>query len=187
MITDRQRLPDATPEAVLHQIRNAAARGVQLVQIRERDLDGCALFELSRRAVDAVRGSATRVIVNDRLDVALAARAHGVHLRGQSFTASRVRPVVPPGFLIGQSVHSTAEVMSPGTRAADYLLFGNVFETGSKPGRPAAGLRRLADAVRAGSLPVLAVGGISAERVPQLLEAGAAGFAAISMFAELGA
>jgi thiamine-phosphate diphosphorylase len=187
MITDRRRLPDATPEALLRRIENAAAGGVQLIQIRERDLGGLALFELSRRAVDAVRGSNARVIINDRVDVALAARAHGVHLRGQSFTASRVRPFVPAGFLIGQSVHSVDEAASPAMQAADYLLFGNVFETASKPGRPAAGLRQLADVVRVANLPVLAVGGISADRVPEILQAGAAGYAAITMFAEVSA
>jgi len=186
MITDRRRLPEPALDALLRQIGRAASAGVQLVQIRERDLDGRALFDLARSAVDAVRGSSTRIIVNDRLDVALAARAHGVHLRDRSFAPSRVRSMVPPGFLIGRSVHSVDDAASELVLAADYLLYGNVFETASKPGRPAAGLRQLSDVVRATTLPVLAVGGVSAERIPALLEAGAAGFAAISMFAEPG-
>ena len=109
LITDRRRLSDPGPEGVLRQVRGAAANGIQLVQIRERDLDARTLYDLCQRAVDIVRGTATRVIVNDRLDVALAANAHGVQLRGGSFPGSRVRPVVPRGFLIGQSVHSPDE------------------------------------------------------------------------------
>lgn len=185
LITDRTRLSDPGPEGVLRQVRRAVADGVQLVQIRERDLDGRTLYDLCQRAVDIVRGTATRVIVNDRLDVALAANAHGVQLRGGSFPASRVRPVVPRGFLIGQSVHSPDEAAAAG--AADFLLFGTVFATASKPGISPTGLARLSDAVRATLVPVLAVGGVSMANLPQVLEAGAAGFAAISMFEALGA
>jgi thiamine-phosphate diphosphorylase len=157
---------------------------VQLVQIRERDLEGRWLFDLARRLVAAVSGTATRIIVNDRLDVALAAGAHGVHLRGRSFAASRARKLVPAGFLVGRSVHASDDV-STAAGGADYLVYGNVYETPSKPGLPAAGLSRLADVVRATSVPVLAVGGVSLERIPAVLDAGAVGFAAISMFSEL--
>jgi thiamine-phosphate pyrophosphorylase len=183
LITDRRRLADPGPEAVLRQVRRAAADGIQLVQIRERDLDARALYDLCQRAVDSVRGTATRVIVNDRLDIALAARAHGVQLRGSSFPVARVRPVVPQGFLIGQSVHSAEEAAA--ARAADFLLFGTVFATASKPGLSPAGLQALAAAVRSTAVPVLAVGGVSAVNIPHLIEAGAAGFAAITMFETL--
>lgn len=185
LITDRRRLPDPGPDAVLRQVRRAAEEGIQLVQIRERDLDARALYDLCHRAVDIVRGTATRVLVNDRLDIALAARAHGVQLRGGSFPATRVRHAVPQGFLIGQSVHTRQEAAA--ARAVDFLLFGTVFATASKPGLPPAGLQRLSEAVGATPLPVLAVGGVSMANVPSLLQAGAAGFAAISMFETLGA
>ena len=186
LITDRRRLRTPTVDAVVRQVRHAAAAGVQLVQVRERDLEARSLFELARRLVDAVSGTATRIIVNDRLDVALAAGAHGVHLRSGSFAASRVRRVVPAGFLVGRSVHASDDI-STAARAADYLVYGNVYETSSKPGLPAAGLLRLADVVQATSVPVLGLGGVSIERIPALLAAGAAGFAAISMFSELDA
>lgn len=185
LITDRRRLADPGPEAVLRQVRRAAAEGIPLVQIRERDLDARALYDLCQRAVESVRGTRTRVIVNDRLDIALAARAHGVQLRGGSFPATRIRPVVPRGFLIGQSVHSPEEAAA--ARAADFLLFGTVFATPSKPGLSPAGLQALADAVKATTVPVLAVGGVSATTVPRLLETGAAGFAGITMFETLSA
>ena len=184
LITDRRRLRKPTVDAVVRQVRHAADAGVQLVQIRERDLEGRWLFDLARRLVAAVSGTATRIIVNDRLDVALAAGAHGVHLRSRSFAASRARKLVPAGFLVGRSVHVSDDV-STAAGGADYLVYGNVYETPSKPGLPAAGLSRLADVVRATSVPVLAVGGVSRERIPAVLDAGAVGFAAISMFSEL--
>jgi thiamine-phosphate diphosphorylase len=181
MITDRQRLADPTPGGLATSVRAVAIRGAQLIHLRERDLDGRVLLELAGRVVEAVRGTAARVLINDRLDVALAAGAHGVHLRAVSFRASRVRTVVPAGFLIGQSVHSAEEAAALGD-GADYLLFGNVFETGSKPGKPGAGIEALARVARATRLPVLAVGGVTLDVVPQLLAAGAAGFAGISLF-----
>jgi thiamine-phosphate diphosphorylase len=183
MITDRRRLAEPRPDAVVRQVRQAVACGIQLVQIRERDLDGRALYDLARRAVEAVGGSGTRVIVNDRLDVALAAQAHGVQLRAGSFSAARVRTMVPPRFLIGQSVHSVVEAVA--AREADFLVYGTVFETESKPGVVAAGLQQLSEVVQATPVPVLAVGGVSPERVPEVLDTGAAGFAAITMFTEL--
>jgi len=183
LITDRRRLPEPTVPAIVRQVRRAAAAGVQLVQIRERDLEGRPLFALVRLLVETVSGTATRIVVNDRLDVALAAGAHGVHLRSSSFAASRTREVVPAGFLIGRSVHFSDDV-SAVSRGADFVLFGNVYETSSKSGLAAAGLSRLAEVARATSVPVLAVGGVSLERIPEVLEAGAVGFGAISMFSE---
>ena len=183
MVTDRLCLADPGAAALVARVRAAAVAGVQLVQLRERDLDARALFELAQQLVDAVRGTAARVLVNDRLDVALAAGAHGVHLRSTSFCASRVRANVPPGFLIGQSVHSAADAVTR-ARGADYLLFGNVFATGSKPGKPATGLDALADVVRVTPVPVLAIGGVTTDRVPQVVATGAAGYGGISMFGD---
>jgi thiamine-phosphate diphosphorylase len=184
MITDRRRCADSTGRGLVSSVRAAAAAGVQLIQLRERDLDGRALFDLAAQMVSAVRGTSARVVVNDRLDVALAARVHGVHLRASSFLPSRARAIVPAGFLIGRSVHSAAEAATMAAEGADYLLFGNVFETTSKPGRRGLGLDALAEVVRATPLPVLAIGGVTRERVAGLTGAGAAGFAAISLFAD---
>jgi thiamine-phosphate pyrophosphorylase len=180
LITDRHRLPDSSFTSLLNQIHAAAAAGVQLVQLRERDLEGRDLLELTRQAMATVRGTATRVLVNDRLDVALTAPAHGVHLRGASFRPSRARSIAPAGFLIGRSVHSVDDAAATANERVDYVLFGNIFETASKPGQPGVGLDALRAAVRATSVPVLALGGITVARVPQVLETGAAGFAGIS-------
>lgn len=183
LVTDRARLPEPRLDAVVRQVEEAGAAGIPLIQIRERDLAARVLFELVQRAVRAVRGTGARILVNDRLDVALAAGAHGVHLRGDSFPAGRVRSTVPHGFLIGQSVHSAADAGAARTLGADYLIFGNVFDTASKPDRPGRGLSALAAVAAATPLPVLAIGGVTYDRVPDVLQAGAAGFAAISLFA----
>jgi thiamine-phosphate pyrophosphorylase len=162
----------------------ASRAGVHLVQIRERDLEGAALLRLVRRCVDATHASSTRIVVNDRLDVAIAAGAHGVHLRGDSMPAARIRGMAPAGFLIGRSVHEPDEARRVSAQGdLDYLVFGPVFETPSKPGRPAAGLDALHAVVQATTVPVLAVGGIAIGRVSAVMEAGAAGVAAIGLFA----
>ena len=184
LITDRRRLADASGDALVANVRAAAAAGVQLIQLRERDLEGRALFDLAERVIGAVHGTSARVLINDRLDVAMAARAHGVHLRASSCRPSRVRAVTPPGFLIGQSVHSPDDAVTMAREGADYLMFGNVFDTASKPGKPGVGLVTLQELVRATPLPVLALGGVTRERVPQVMAAGAAGFAGISLFVD---
>jgi thiamine-phosphate diphosphorylase len=184
MITDRRRFAGGE-DALVRRVSVAAAAGVNLVQVRERDMEARDLSRLVRRCVAAVQGSRTRILVNDRLDVALAAGAHGVHLRGDSMPASRARPLAPIGFLIGRSVHSVAEAAAAQAGGGlDYLLFGAVFTTTSKPGQIPAGVLALADVVGATPLPVLAVGGISADTAPALAVTGCAGLAAIGWFAD---
>jgi thiamine-phosphate diphosphorylase len=163
----------------------AAARdGVHLVQIRERDLDGGPLTRLVAACVAAVRGTRTRILVNDRLDVALATSAHGIHLRADSFSAARVRDVAPPRFLVGRSVHSVEDAVGAAREGGlDYLIFGTVFDSASKPGRAPAGLAGLAAVSGATRLPVLAIGGMTRDRIADVMAAGASGAAAISMFA----
>jgi thiamine-phosphate diphosphorylase len=117
--------------------------------------------------------------------VALGAGAHGVHLRGDSLAASRVRTISPPGFLVGRSVHDVAGATSAAAAGGlDYLVFGTVFQTASKAGREPAGLVALASVVSATGLPVLAVGGVDLHHLREVADAGAAGFAAISLFAD---
>jgi thiamine-phosphate pyrophosphorylase len=184
MITDRRRLGSDGEDRLAGRVGTAARAGVHLVQIRERELDGGPYLRLVARCVDAVRGTRARILVNDRVDVALAAGAHGVHLRADSVAASRVRGVVPPGFLIGRSVHSVAEALrAAADGGADYLMFGTVFPTASKPGQAAAGTTALAELVGATSLPVLAVGGVTVATAPEVARTGAAGVAAIALFA----
>jgi thiamine-phosphate diphosphorylase len=183
LITDRRRDGASWERALVERVAAAAREGVHLVQIRERDLEGGPLTRLVSACLDAVRGTRTRILVNDRLDVALAAHAHGVHLRGDSFSAVRARGSAPAPFLLGRSVHSLADAVAA-TRdgGLDYLIFGTVFDTASKPGRPPAGLDGLAAVARATPLPVLAIGGITRGRIDDVMAAGASGVAAIGMF-----
>jgi thiamine-phosphate pyrophosphorylase len=172
-------------DALVALVGAAARAGVDLVQVRERDLDGGALVRLVARCIDASKHTHARVLVNDRLDIAMAAGAHGVHLRGDSVPAPRVRALVRPGFLIGRSIHSkeeAARVCAEG--GIDYLIFGTVFSTTSKPGVAAAGVATLADVANTVRVPVLAVGGITVETMHGLGRTGAAGIAAIGMFAD---
>ncbi len=185
LVTDRRRLSPAartvTDElsALERFLDEAVSAGVDLIQIRERDLEAGILVQLVRRIVRRTRGSATRILVNDRADVALAAGADGVHLRAHGPETGRVR-VLSDGWLIGRSVHDGD---GPSEYAgADYLLFGPVFATASKPGAAPAGLRALESAVNAAPAPVLAIGGIDARRATYCRRHGAAGVAGISIF-----
>ncbi len=186
LVTDRRRLPGGSAAAVLDLARAAIAAGVDLIQIRERDLDARPLAALVEAAVRAADGTPTRVVVNDRLDVALAAGAHGVHLRGDSVPAKDARRLAGPSFLIGRSVHTVDEAAS--ATDVDYLIAGTVFPSASKPGARTLlgtdGLRAIVNAVK---VPVLAIGGVTIDRLPEVAAAGAAGAAAIGLFAGRGA
>ena len=178
LVTHRQRRPP------IEQTADAVDAGVDLIHIRERDLDAAALTSLVLRVVELTRGSRTRVVVNDRLDVALACGADGVHLRGDSLPPARVRSIVPRGFLIGRSVHARDEALAVAPDV-DYLIAGTVFPTASKPGRTdLLGVQGLASIASAVSVPVLAIGGVAPERAGELAAAGAAGIAALALFAD---
>jgi thiamine-phosphate diphosphorylase len=188
VITDRRRLAavaavEDIEGALVEQVRTAAHAGAHLVQIRERDLEGRALVELVARCVAAVAGTSTRLVVNERLDVAMAAGAHGVHLRATSFPAPRLRTMAPRGFVIGRSVHGIDELRTVAAEGGlDYLLVGPVYETTSKPGQSHTGLATLRLAVESTTVPVLALGGLTLARVGEVMQAGAAGVAAIGLF-----
>lgn len=187
LVTDRRRLvapgtsPDAARACLVEQARRAADAGVDLIQVRERDLEAGALTALVGELVAATHGSHTRIVVNDRLDVALAGAAAGVHLRGDSMPIDAVRRLAPSGFLIGRSVHGVSAAIA--AAGADYLIAGTVFASASKPAdSPLLGLGGLAAIVRAVATPVLAIGGIDGDRIGAVAAAGAAGLAAIGLF-----
>ena len=185
MITDDRLAAGRARAGLVAAVHAAAVAGVHLIQIRERGLDDRDLLAVTRQCLEAVRGTRARILVNDRLDVALAAGAHGVHLRSDSLPATRARSLAAPGFLIGCSVHSVEDAeRAAADDAVDYLVFGTVFATASKPGRRPAGATMLAEVVRATTIPVLAVGGVTAENASQVAQTGAAGIAAIGLFAE---
>jgi thiamine-phosphate pyrophosphorylase len=186
LVTDRRQLAPgaARSEAlacVLEQARHAVGAGVDVMQIRERDLDAGELASLVTSVVEVARGSSTRVVVNDRVDVALATGATGVHLRGDSLDAQHVRAIAPPGFIIGRSVHSLEEARSAGP--IDYLTAGTIWRTRSHPADwPLLGLAGLEAITRAVQVPVVAIGGVETDRFADIAAAGAAGVAGIRLF-----
>jgi len=142
------------------------------------------LYELAARAAALTRGSFTRLLVNDRADIAQAAGADGVHLTASSLEASIVRTTFGADFLIGVSTHSLAEARAARDGGADFAVFGPVFETAAKLtyGEP-AGLEKLAEAAHELSpFPIIALGGITLTNAPNCLDAGASGIAGISLF-----
>lgn len=183
LVSDRRRF-GLSVDALVDRLADAARRGLATIQIRERDLCDRDLIALVRRVRDAVAATPVGVIVNDRVDVALASGARGVHLRGDSVPGARVRRIVPEGFLIGQSVHSIAEVdRAVDEGACDYLFFGTVFPSaGKSAGHAVAGVEALREACRRSPIPVMAIGGVDESRLTIVEHAGAAGFAAVGMF-----
>lgn len=179
-ITDRHALE---PLPLLPRVLDAIRAGVDLVQVREKDLATRPLLALVRAAVEAATARPTHVIVNDRLDVALAGGAAGVHLGTESMPARVVREHVPPGFLVGVSCHSLRDALAAEADGADYIVLGPVFATPSKLRYgPPLGLERLREAAARVKIPVLALGGITVAHVPDCLAAGASGIAGISIF-----
>jgi len=170
-------------------VRRAAAAGAGWIQIREKDLDARSLVELARFAVAETRALAARVLINDRLDVALAANAAGIHLGEKSLPLETViewrRSAGRVDFLIGVSCHSLDSARAAERGGADYIFFGPVFETPSKVafGAP-QGIERLREVCASVEIPVLAIGGVSLENARACIAAGAAGVAAIRLFQE---
>ena len=191
-VTDRKSLSDGRDGAsVCEKIQMAIEARVDWVQIREKDLPGREMLELARVAVAAGRECASsRVIVNDRLDVALAAGAAGVHLGRGSLNARDVVPWcgsgnAPPEFLVGVSCHSLEEAREAENAGASYIFFGPIFDTPSKRGLGAPqGVTRLAEICGSVRVPVIAIGGVDELNAEEALGAGAVGIAAIRMFQE---
>jgi thiamine-phosphate pyrophosphorylase len=200
-VTDR-RLLDVAPAAasippgqvLLPQVNSlcdsiprAISAGINWIQIREKDLDTRSLLEVARFAVTAARGTQTRVLVNDRLDVALAANASGIHLGEKSLPLETVvewrRSNVRADFQIGVSCHALEYACAAETGGANYIFFGPIFATPSKAafGAP-QGLDRLREVCASVKIPVLAIGGVNFENARECLRAGASGVAAIRLF-----
>jgi thiamine-phosphate pyrophosphorylase len=195
-VTDRKALAeDNSLPALLEVVRDAAAAGVDWVQIREKDLPARDLFTLVKEAValasvrpGSIRPPSIKVIVNDRLDVALAAGAAGVHLGHASAPAREVvhwcrAGNAPADFLVGVSCHSLEGAQDAENAGASYTYFGPIYETPSKIpfGKP-HGVEELAQVASAVTIPLIAIGGVNASNAAECLKAKAAGIAAIRMF-----
>ena len=186
LVTDRRRLAPAARTvaeqlaALQGQLDDAIGAGVDVVQIRERDLDARPLVALVSWARARVSGTHTQVVVNDRLDVALVSSASGVHLRGDGPPTADVRTLMGPR-TVGRSIHRITDLA--GAWGADYVFFGTVFESGSKDaGHAVTGVEALRALTRQAPCPVIAIGGITPANAASVIAAGAAGIAAIGAF-----
>jgi thiamine-phosphate pyrophosphorylase len=188
LVTDRRRLgaamgarPDEWLDLLREQVTAAAAAGIDLIQVREPDIGAAELAELIRDLMGRVNGTATRVLVNDRADVAIAARASGVHLKERSMLPQHVRRIAPPDFMISCAVHTAAAVAA--RESADLLIAGTVRPTASKRAvgyLDKTGLEEIVQAAR--PQPVLGIGGLDIPSIPLLAASRAAGMAAVGAF-----
>ena len=172
-------------DSLLRLIERATEARVALVQIREKALTARTLFQLASRAASLTRGSETRVLVNDRADIARASGCDGVHLSTRSLASSVARGVLGEEFLIGVSAHTRDEAREASEGGADFAVFGPVFDTPSKRayGQP-VGLEALKEnALALAPFPLVALGGVTEENAGACLAVGAEGVAAIRLFA----
>ena len=177
VVTDRQQ----TAGRALEEVVVAAARGgAGAIQLREKDLSARDLYALGARIQAVLSPYGVPLLINDRLDVALALDAAGVHLAGHSLPTAAARRVLGAGKLLGVSTHSVEEARHAAADGADFIVFGPVFTTPSKVAYgPPQGLQHLTTVVRQVRIPVLAIGGIDHTNLPQVLQAGAYGVAMI--------
>jgi thiamine-phosphate pyrophosphorylase len=198
-ITDCSQLPgdeEGRRRHLLKKIAEAAQCGVDYIQLREKDLSARELESLAGQALKAIRSAApsfgkrertSRLLLNSRTDVAIAAGADGVHLRSDDISPSEARAIWKAGVstrgIISVSCHTSSEVARAATEEADLAVFAPVFEKRDSPGAVTAGLEELRRSCGS-TIPVLALGGITLENAHSCVEAGAAGIAAIRLFQE---
>ncbi len=212
-ITDRRQFPGTEAEKrerLLAKIAEAASAGVDLIQLREKDLSGHELERLARAAVEAIARQTrtgkreTRLLINSRADIALAVGADGVHLTSHDISAGDARALweissrnvkrETRNVLIGVSCHTVDEILLAESQGADFAVFGPVFEKAGQTAAGVDGLRRACnrivprdgktEAVNSGTMPVLALGGVTLQNAHACIEAGATGIAAIRLFQE---
>jgi len=177
LVTDRSALPATSFQDA---VESCLAAGLKAVQLREKDMAVRDLLGLAHTLRDSTRRHAAKLLINDRADVALAVGADGVQRAGTSLPVSALRAISPPGFLIGASVHDIAEARAAESAGADFLLFGPVYDTPSKRQHgPPQGLAALEQVSSALGIPVFGVGGVTPDRVAEVMRTGAAGVAVI--------
>ena len=177
LITDRKSASGAGPIPVA---RAALRGGIDWVQLRDKAAPAREIFEATKAMAHHTRRAGAGLLVNDRLDVAMAAGADGVHLAAKSLPPDVARALLGQGQILGISVHGLKEAREAVEAGVDYVTFGHVYPTSSKPGLPPRGILQLAEIVESVEVPVLAVGGIDARNVRDVLETGCAGVAVIS-------
>lgn len=167
---------------ILKLVRIAVELKINLIQIREKKLAARLVFELAAKAAEITQNTATRLLVNDRADIALAARADGVHLTSSSLATDIVRRNFPPDFIIGVSAHTVFQAEQAKEEGADFVTFSPIYKTPSKEkyGEPPQGLEKLKEVCeKLKPFPVIALGGIDETNFAEVLKNGASGLAAI--------
>jgi len=178
LVTDRHQVPE---RGLLELLEAALAAGVPAVQLREKDLTGRELYRLAIEVRELTRRYGARLLVNDRIDVALAAEADGAHLPAHSLPVAEARRLLGPDRLLGVSTHSVVEVVEAQAEGADFVLLGPIYDTPSKrPFGPPLGPGVLWAARAEIAIPIFAIGGVTAANAPEVLAAGADGVAVIS-------
>lgn len=176
LVTDRRVGDEAT---LVDRIGDAVRGGVDLVQLRAKDLPGGQLLELAQRIKEAI-GDSALLLINERVDVAEAAAAGGVQLGEEALTVSQARSILGPDRLIGRSVHSLSGAWQAQVQGADFLLVGMIFASRSHPGEEPVGPELLRRINGQCSVPLIGIGGIDASNAGRVMEAGASGVAVIS-------
>jgi thiamine-phosphate pyrophosphorylase len=178
LITDRR---TAGGQSILNIVRAAIAGGATAVQLREKEASTREMIEVGRALRAITRAAGVPLIVNDRVDVALAIEADGVHVGQEDIPAALARRLIGPDRILGVSAATVAEAEQAVRDSADYLGVGDVYGTPSKPDAgPPIGLEGLAAVARAVRVPVVAIGGITPENAAATISAGAVGVAVIS-------
>jgi thiamine-phosphate pyrophosphorylase len=172
--------PRKRAEDLIQAVALALEGGVDWVQLRDKSASAASMFALAKELQPLTRQLGSRLAINDRLDVALAAQADGVHLAGQSLPVAEAVQLASGRVLVGRSVHSLDEAIQAAEEGADYVTFGHVFPTTTHPGVPPRGLTQLEAIVRAIDVPVLAIGGITPDNLDDVLATGCGGVAVIS-------
>jgi len=172
----RYYVTDRSQADVIACAARAVLEGIDMIQVRENDMPARDLLDLVRAIRDIAAGTKTRVLVNDRLDVAMSAQVDGVHLPSNGLPSDRVRPLVK---VLGVSTHTLEEAIEAEKAQADFIVFGPVFDS---PGKVAVGLEPLRKVTAAVKIPVLAIGGVTPGNADKVLKAGAVGIAGIRLF-----
>ena len=166
------------PHELVARAVRAVEGGVTLVQLRAKELPGGQLLSLAEQLKTSIEGRAA-LLVNERVDVAAAARVDGVQLGEEALPVSSARAILPLGSIIGRSVHSASGARKGGADGADFLIVGTMYATGSHPGMEPAGPGLMHEAAIGCNLPLIGIGGITPENVAMVMEAGASGVAVI--------
>ncbi len=163
------------------QVERLAAGGAVFIQLRDKSASPRDFYEAALAAMKVARSLKVRIIINDRVNVAAAVCADGVHLGQDDLPPDRARALLAPGAIIGLSTHNLKQALEADSTSADYIAFGPVFATSTKEKPdPVVGIEQLAEIRRRVSKPLVAIGGITLERAASVIEAGAASVAIIS-------